>query len=110
MIELGVLRAIGFSASQTAIFLGWELLLLLGAGLGAGTGLGVLASRIYIPFMQVSTTPESSAVPFSVIIAWSDMLSVYALFGMLFIAALAALVVLLSRMKVFQAVKLGETL
>jgi putative ABC transport system permease protein len=72
MIELGVLRAIGFSAPQTAAFLGWELVLLMGTGLGAGTGLGVLASMIYIPFMQVSTTPEASAVPFRVIIAWSD--------------------------------------
>jgi putative ABC transport system permease protein len=110
MIELGVLRAIGFSAPQTAAFLGWELLLLLGIGLGAGTGLGVLASRVYIPFMQVSTTPEASAVPFRVIIAWSDMLSVYGLFVALFVVALLVLVVLLSRMRVFQAVKLGESL
>jgi putative ABC transport system permease protein len=110
MIELGVLRAIGFSAPQTAAFLGWELLLLLGTGLGAGTGLGVLASNVYIPFMQVSATPEASAVPFRVIIAWSDMLGVYGLFAVLFVVALAALVTLLSRMKVFQAVKLGESL
>ena len=110
MIELGVLRAIGFSAPQTAAFLGWELLLLLGIGLGVGTGLGVLASRVYIPFMQVSTTPEASAVPFRVIIAWSDMLSVYGLFVALFVVALGVLVALLSRMRVFQAVKLGESL
>jgi putative ABC transport system permease protein len=110
MIELGVMRAIGFSTPQTAAFLGWELLLLLGTGIAAGTGLGVAASQIYIPFMQVSATPESSAVPFRVIIAWPDMMNVYALFAALFVVALAMLVILLGRMKVFQAVKMGESL
>jgi putative ABC transport system permease protein len=110
VIELGVLRAIGFSASQTAIFLGWELVLLLGIGLGAGTALGVLASRVYIPFMQVSATPETSAVPFRVILAWNELLNIYVLFGGLFVVALGVLMVLLARLKVFQAVKLGESL
>jgi putative ABC transport system permease protein len=42
-------------------------------------------------------------------IAWSSILRIYALFGLLFVAALAVLVALLLRMKIFQAVKLGET-
>ncbi len=110
LIELGVLRAIGFSATQTASFLGWELALLLGVGIGAGTGLGVLGSRLYIPFMKIGSVAEAATVPFQVIIAWDDIMMVYALFGGLFVVAVVVLVVLLLRMKVFQAVKLGESL
>ncbi|MCL5995865.1 MAG: ABC transporter permease, partial [Chloroflexi bacterium] len=110
LIELGVLRAIGFSALQMAGFLGWELLLLLGMGIAVGTALGVLASRVYIPFMQVGTSSEVSTVPFQVMIAWSDIFAIYALFGGLFVVALLVLLVLMMRMKVFQAVKLGESL
>jgi putative ABC transport system permease protein len=109
LIELGVLRAIGLSGLQMAAYLGWELLLLLGTGVGAGTLLGVAASRIYIPFMQVGATPEATLLPFQVIIAWPEIYRIYALFGALFVVALVALLAFLMRMKIFQAVKLGET-
>jgi putative ABC transport system permease protein len=109
LIELGVLRAIGLSATQMAAYLGWELLLLLGTGVGAGTLLGVAASRVYIPFMQVGITPESTLLPFSIIVAWPEIFRIYALFGGLFVVALIVLLAFLLRMKIFQAVKLGET-
>jgi putative ABC transport system permease protein len=109
LIELGVLRAVGLSAPQMAAFLGWELLLLLGTGVGAGTLLGVAASRVYIPYMQVGLTPETTLLPFLVIIAWPEIYRIYALFGGLFVVALIVLLAFLMRMKIFQAVKLGET-
>jgi putative ABC transport system permease protein len=109
IIELGVLRAIGLSAPQMAAYLGWELILLLGTGVGAGTALGVAASRIYIPYMQVGITPETTLLPFAIIIAWPEIYRIYALFGILFVVALVVLLVFLMRMKIFQAVKLGET-
>ena len=109
LIELGVLRAVGLSASQMAAYLGWELILLLGTGVGAGTLLGVAASQLYIPYMQVGITPEATLLPFFVIIAWPEIYRIYALFGGLFIVALVVLLAFLLRMKIFQAVKLGET-
>ncbi len=109
LIELGVLRAIGLSAAQMGAYLGWELFILLGVGMGAGTLLGVAASRVYIPFMQVGITPESTLLPFFIIIAWPEIIRIYALFGGLFVVALVVLLAFLMRMKIFQAVKLGET-
>jgi len=93
-----------------AAFLAWELAFLILIGLGAGTGLGVLASRFFIPYLQVGAGPSGQFPPFVVEIAWSAIVRVYALFGLLFVAALGGLVALLMRMKVFQAIKLGETL
>lgn len=108
-IELGVLRAVGPGARQMAAFLGWELALLLGTGIGAGTALGVAASNLYIPFLQVGLSAEARAVPFRVILPWPAIYDIYALFGALFVIVLGMLVVFVLRMKVFQAVKLGET-
>ena len=51
----------------------------------------------------------SEEKPFVVQISWPDVFRFYILFGLLFAGALAILVVLLLRMKVFQAIKLGET-
>jgi putative ABC transport system permease protein len=108
-IELGILRAIGLSAGQMMILLGVELAVLLGIGLGAGTALGVGVSNLFIPYLQVGTEQTARIPPFLVQIDWSSVFQVYVLFILLFIAALSILAVLLLRMKVFQAVKLGET-
>lgn len=108
-IELGVLRAIGFGAGQMAVYLGCELALLLGVGMAAGTLLGVIASRLYIPFFQISATDEGRALPFAVIVAWPEIYRIYAIFGGLFVVALIALLLLLRRMRIFEAVKLGES-
>jgi putative ABC transport system permease protein len=108
-IELGVLRAIGLSAPQMALSLSWEMVLLLGIGMAAGTLLGLWASKLYIPFLQVNATNEARTLPFIVITDWSAVYGVYLLFAALFIVAVGALVAFLSRINLFQAVKLGET-
>ena len=108
-IELGVLRAVGLSARQMTAFLGWELIFLMGVGITAGTGLGILVSKLFIPYLQVGAGPSAEVPPFVVQISWPAVFQIYILFGVLFIAALGALVWLLMRMKIFQAIKLGET-
>ena len=108
-IELGILRAIGLSARQMTAFLAWELAFLILVGVGAGTGLGVWISELFIPYLQVGTGPSAQVPPFVVEIAWPAIFRIYALFGLLFVAALGGLAVLLLRIKIFQAVKLGET-
>jgi putative ABC transport system permease protein len=107
-IELGVLRAIGLSAIQMALSLAWEMALLLGMGIAAGTVLGLAASRYFIPFLQVSPTDEARALPFVVTTDWSAIYALYGVLIVLFIVVVGALVVLLSRVRIFQAVKLGE--
>ena len=108
-IEMGVLRAIGLSASQMTAFLAWELACLILVGLVAGTGLGAWVSELFIPYLQVGSGPSAQIPPFVVQIAWSSIFRIYALFGALFVVALGGLAALLLRMKIFQAVKLGET-
>ena len=108
-IELGTLRSIGLSSGQMTMFLAWELAFLILVGIGAGTLLGTSVSNQFIPYLQVGNTAADLAPPFLVGIAWPAITRVYALFGILFVAALGVLVTLLMRMKIFQAIKLGET-
>lgn len=108
-IELGTLRAIGLSPFQMTTFLAWELAFVVLLGLGAGTVLGALVSNLYIPYLQVGNTPQAVTPPFLVEIAWNAISRIYILFGALFVVALSVLAALLLRMKIFQAIKLGET-
>jgi len=107
-IELGMLRAIGLSTRQMMAFLTSELAFLFLVGLGAGTGLGVGVSSWFIPLLQVGNRMADMVPPFLVRIDWPSVFQIYILFGLLFVGALGVLTALLVRMKIFQAVKLGE--
>jgi putative ABC transport system permease protein len=108
-IEMGMLRAIGLSIRQMTSLLAAELAFLVLLGIGVGTALGVFASRLFVPFLQIGASAQSQYPPFQIEIAWLSIVEIYVLFALLFIAALSALSTLLVRMKIFQAIKLGET-
>jgi putative ABC transport system permease protein len=108
-IELGVLRAVGLSSGQMTVFLAWELAFLILTGIVLGTFLGAWTSELFIPYLQVGADAVSRTPPYLVEMAWPAIIRIYALFGLLFLVALSILVVLLMRMKIFQAIKLGET-
>ena len=95
--------------SEVAVYVICELGLLLLIGGAAGTGLGVLASHIYIPTLQIGAEAAARVPPYVVEIAWPAMLRVYALFGLLYLVALIVLVRSLLKMRIFDAIKLGET-
>ena len=108
-IEMGMLRAIGLSIQQMTSLLAAELAFLVLLGIGVGTALGVFASRLFVPFLQIGASAQSQYPPFQIEIAWLSIAQIYVLFALLFIAALAVLSSLLVRMKIFQAIKLGES-
>ena len=108
-IELGTLRAVGLSPRQMTLFLTWEMLFLLLISVAAGTGIGALVSAVFIPYLQIGSDAASLTPPFVVELAWPAIVRIYVLFGILFVVALGVLVILLRRMKIFQAIKLGET-
>ncbi|MCB0007611.1 MAG: hypothetical protein KDE04_14195, partial [Anaerolineales bacterium] len=108
-VELGILRAIGLSTRRMTALVGWELVLLIASGVVLGTMLGIGVSRLFIPYLQIGTSTTALIPPFVVEIAWDAVSQVYVLFVMLFIVALVSLVLLGMRMKIFVAIKLGET-
>jgi putative ABC transport system permease protein len=107
-IELGVLRAIGLSMGQMAAFLAVEQLVLIATGTAVGTGLGVLASTLFVPFFQVEAGEHPFTPPFIVRVAWDRLPYIYAVFGVMFVAAVLVLLISLRRMRISEAVKLGE--
>ncbi len=108
-IELGVLRAAGLSMGQMSGYMTWELTFLIILGVIFGTVFGVLASNLFIPFLQIGSKLSALIPPFHVIVAWPAIFQIYLMFAVLFGITLAILLVSLRRMKIFQAIKLGET-
>lgn len=108
LVEVGILRSIGLGSGQLLTLFVWEQVMLVVAGLGSGAAIGLAASLLFIPFLQVRVSAHAGTPPFAVVIARSDL----ALLGLGFAGVLAlALPIsffLLRRVKLHEAVKLGE--
>ena len=109
LIELGVLRAIGLSTKQMAATLAWEFISLIFSGALVGTLTGLFSSRFFVPYMQIGTDQLSQVPPYYINIAWNQIYQIYGLLTVLFLLLVFALVAFLRRIKVFEAIKLGET-
>ncbi|MFM2309362.1 MAG: hypothetical protein RLY87_1483 [Chloroflexota bacterium] len=109
-VELGMLRAIGLSTGQLGTLLAIEQTFIIGIAILAGTFIGVASSNLFIPFLQLPLVERDLFPPFAVQIATEQILIIYAVFGVVLVATVAITVVLLRRMKLFQAVKLGEAI
>ena len=84
-----------------------ELAALIGAGVVAGTLLGGWVSKLFIRICRWDRPGARAA--FLVTIAWPVILRIYLLLALMFLVTLTLLAILLMRMRIFQAVKLGET-
>lgn len=107
-IELGMLRALGLSGMGVAAALALEQLLLVGAGLVAGTAIGALAATLVVPLMQVGVGPFPGTPAYPPRLVWDSMFGIYAAFGGTLLLSLLMLGAGLARVKLFQAVKLGD--
>ncbi|RPI48794.1 MAG: FtsX-like permease family protein, partial [Chloroflexi bacterium] len=105
-IELGMLRAIGLSKKQMAGYLAGELAALILTGVSLGSGLGVWASTLFIPYFQIGEGKTALVPPFVIQLAWEQLGLVLAILAAMFVVAVVVLAVLLNRMRVFEAVKL----
>ena len=109
-VHFGMLRALGLSVQQMGLLLAGEQLALIATGLAGGTVVGLTASRLFIPYLQVRAGHHPLTPPYIVQVAWGDVAIVYAIFAVMFFAAAGVLLSLLRRMRIFEAVKLGEAI
>ncbi|MFZ6030968.1 MAG: FtsX-like permease family protein [Chloroflexota bacterium] len=109
-IQLGILQALGLSVRQLVGYLALEQLLLMGLAILFGAVVGLGTSYLYVPFLQVGAAPGAPVPPFWVEIGWLEAAGLSLAFGAILCLTILGTIAYLMRLKVFQAVKLGETL
>ena len=109
-IQLGILQAIGLSVRQLVGYLALEQLLLMGIAISGGAVVGLVTSYLFVPFLQTGTSPGGQVPPFQVFVGWAEAGWLSLGFGVVLFLTVAGTIAYLVRLKVFQAVKLGETL
>jgi len=109
-IQLGILQAIGLSVRQLIGYLVSEQILLMGTAILTGATIGLLTSYLFVPFLQVGAAPGAPIPPFEVLIGWTESLWLSLGFSIVLFLTTLGTIIYLARLKVFQAVKMGESL
>ncbi|HCE17597.1 MAG TPA: hypothetical protein DEQ80_07035 [Anaerolinea thermolimosa] len=109
-IQLGILQAVGMSVRQLIGYLALEQSLLMGLAIGSGALIGLVTSNLFVPFLQIGASPGKPIPPFEVLIGWSESAWLSLGFAVVLFLTMFGTIWYLARMKVFQAVKMGETL
>jgi putative ABC transport system permease protein len=110
-IQLGILQAIGMSVRQLIGYLTLEQFLLMGLAILSGAAVGILTSYIFVPLLQVGASGGGVAIPpFEVLIGWNEAIIISLVFGGVLVLTILGTIFYLVRIKVFQAVKMGESL
>src|SRR3982750_4848200 len=76
----GGLRALGMSGAQVSVALIVEQLLLVLAGIAAGTGIGLLAAQLVVPLLQVGAGPHPGPPSSPPQLAWEQVGLIYGVF------------------------------
>jgi len=104
-VQFGVLRASGLSRSQLTVMLLAEQLLTTGLAIAVGLLLGRLAGWAFLPLLQAG---RRQVPPFAVVADATDGLRLLAVTGVMLGVGAVALTAYLRKLRVHQAVKLGE--
>lgn len=108
VLQIGIFRAMGISFRQLLVMLAAEQLLTSGAGIAFGLVDGLATSRLFVRFFQLTADPRTQVPPFEVIFDPRDTTGMFIIVTIMMLAALVILSWLLSRIRIHQAVKLGE--
>ncbi|MFC5406969.1 ABC transporter permease [Cohnella soli] len=107
-LQNGIMRAIGLSLRQLIGMLALEQLLTSGVAIVIGVLIGNFASELFVPNFQIAFNPSSLVPPFKVVFAAIDFVRLYAVVFIMIALGLGILSFMLSRIRVHQALKLGE--
>ena len=108
VVQFGVLRAMGLSRRQLTGMLLLEQVFTAGLSIALGLGIGRLASYLYLPFLQTSENVQQQVPPFRVIFDAKDDIAIYIVVCIMLAIGAAMLFMHIRRLRVHQAVKLGE--
>lgn len=108
VVQFGVLRAMGLSKFQLTSMLLIEQVLTAGLAIGLGFGIGKLVSYIFLPFLQTADNASEMLPPFRVIFRSSDTNQLMAVVLVMMIIGAGLLLLHIKKLKVHQAVKMGE--
>lgn len=108
VLQFGIFRAMGLSMRNIIIMLVNEQLLISGIAVLMGIIIGGLTSDLFIPLLKIAYSVEDLSIPFRVFAYGTDYVKIYSIVGVMLLSGITILGILVSRININQAIKLGE--
>ena len=107
-LQFGIFRAMGMSMGEIITMLVCEQLLISGSSILIGVGVGTLATKLYLPLIQLAYSADNRVLPIRMISYSSDGIKLFAAVGLMIVVCMTVLAWLISKIRIAQALKLGE--
>ncbi len=107
-LQFGILRAMGLPMRGIGGLLTLEQIFISALPIAAGLGVGKLTAKLYIPLIQIAYSTADSVLPLKLISDPGDLLRILLPLGGLLLISLGILLALVAKLKISQALKLGE--
>lgn len=107
-LQFGIFRAMGMTMREVLSMLFNEQIFISGVSIGAGVGVGKLASQLFVPIIQMAYSSSEQIIPLEIQTATNDTMKLYIVVGLVMIVCMVILGWMIKKIKIAQALKLGE--
>ena len=107
-LVFGTLRAFGMHKGELFHMLILEQIFSGALSVLAGIGIGKLASRMYVPMLQMAYAAANQILPLELYTNGEDLLRLYGALALMMVICLLVLILLVFRLNMTKALKLGE--
>ncbi len=104
----GIYRAMGMSMGELIRMLVNEHVFGSLLPIAFGAGVGIVASKLFLPLIQIAYSPKIETLPAKIIMSGQDLTRIGIVIAVMLFLCIGVLAVLLSKIKINQALKLGE--
>jgi len=107
-LEFAILRTLGFSFRQIITLIGFEQISIIIAGIGTGTYVGMLLSRVMMPFLQLTERGQQVLPPFKIVIDWATIGMTYSILAVAFFVTISLVVLFFNRITLSRTLRMGD--
>lgn len=107
-LQFGIFRAMGMSMGEVIAMLLNEQLYISGLSIVIGAGVGHMTAKLFMPLIQMAYASSDNALPLRLVSLPGDNVRLFTVVGLVMLVCMVILGGLISRMKIAQALKLGE--
>ena len=107
-LQFGIFRAMGLSMGEVITMLIAEQVLISGSAILIGVIVGALVTYLYLPLIQIAYSAADQVLPLELVANTGDFVRLFAVIGIMVICCMVILAWLISKIRIAQALKLGE--
>lgn len=108
VLQFGIFRAMGMSKRSIIGMILTEQILISGVAIGAGLAIGKISGSLFVPLFRLVYSAPDQPIPFRVTAYASDLSKILIVVGVILLVGFLALARLILKIRIDQAVKLGE--